>query len=41
MATKKVIGGPSEEKKATPEVQKICDEVRLFYFCFDGVNQLT
>ncbi|XP_039517553.1 cystatin-B-like [Pimephales promelas] len=28
MATKKVIGGPSEEKKATPEVQKICDEVK-------------
>ncbi|NP_001070742.1 cystatin 14b, tandem duplicate 1 [Danio rerio] len=27
MATKKV-GGQSEEKQATPEVQKICDEVK-------------
>ncbi|XP_056100287.1 cystatin 14b, tandem duplicate 1 [Rhinichthys klamathensis goyatoka] len=28
MATKMVVGGLSEEKKATPEVQKICDEVK-------------
>ncbi|XP_067295773.1 cystatin 14b, tandem duplicate 1 [Pseudorasbora parva] len=27
MATKKV-GGPSEEKQATREVQKICDEIK-------------
>ncbi|KAK7163933.1 hypothetical protein R3I94_002602 [Phoxinus phoxinus] len=28
MATKPVVGGPSEVKQATPEVQKICDEVK-------------
>ncbi|XP_077079502.1 cystatin-B-like [Siphateles boraxobius] len=28
MATKTVVGGPSEVKKATAEVQKICDEVK-------------
>ncbi|TRY57269.1 hypothetical protein DNTS_003314 [Danionella cerebrum] len=24
----KMVGGPSQEKQATPEVQKLCDEVK-------------
>lgn len=40
MAPKRV-GGQSEEKQATPELQKICDEVRnRFTFCFDALRHV-
>lgn len=31
---RKIVGGTSEVKQATEEVQKICDEVRYGRFCF-------